>query len=125
MFEIRGKRDREKASEVSGMLKRLLGLGHMQGYALYKAVLYTYQVSVAKGREPTMNDLLFTIKVFERHAGRAELSLLRSVEHRLTPLSAAAHSRSVKVEKVMKGRSVFALSGLGTWRRTRCMWRAS
>jgi hypothetical protein len=113
LFEIAGKSDREKASEISGMLKRLLGLGHMQGYTLYKAVLYTYQISVAKGREPTMNDLLFTIRVFERHAGRAELSLLRSVEHRLTPLSVAAHSRSVKVDVLMRGRSVFALSGLG------------
>jgi Helicase HerA, central domain len=113
LFEISGKSDREKASEISGMLRRLLGLGHMQGYALYKAVLYTYQISVAKGREPTMNDLLFTIKVFERHAGRAELGVLRSLEHRLTPLSASAHSRSVKVEGLMNGRSVFALSRLG------------
>ncbi len=114
LFEIGGKSDREKASEISGMFRRLLGLGHMQAYALYKAVLYTYQISVAKGREPNMNDLLFTIKVFEKHAGRAELGVLRSVEHRLTPLSAAAHSRSVKVDELMKGRSVFALSRLGT-----------
>lgn len=114
MFEIRGKSDREKAGEISGMLKRLLGLGHMQAYVLYKAVLYMYQVSLSKGREPNMHDLMFTIKVFEKHAGRSELGMLRSVEHRLTPLTASAHSKNVKVEEIMKGRSVLALSGLGT-----------
>lgn len=114
MFEIGGKGDREKASEISSMLKRLLGLGHMQAYALYKAVLYTYQISLAKGREPNIHDLMYTIKVFEKHASRGELSVLRSVEHRLTPLSAVAHARSVKVEELMKGRSVLALGRLGT-----------
>ena len=52
MFDIKGKGEREKASEISGMLKMLLGLGHMQAYLLYKAVLYTYQIAVSKGREP-------------------------------------------------------------------------
>src|SRR5271157_418321 len=92
MFDISGKSDREKASEISGMLKRLLGLGHMQAYSLYKAVLYMYQVSFARGREPNIHDLMYTIKIFEKHAGRGELNLLRSVEHRLTPLASIAHT---------------------------------
>jgi hypothetical protein len=114
MFDIKGKGDREKASEVSGMLKRLLGLGHMQSYTLYKAVLYTYRISVEKGRPPTMHDLLYTLKVFERHATRGELTLLRSVEHRLTPLAATARAKPASVEELMGGRSVIALGGLGT-----------
>jgi hypothetical protein len=114
MFDIKGKGDREKASEISGMLRRLLGLGHMQAYSLYKVVLYAYQTALSKGREPTIHDVMYTIRIFERHAVRGELGVLRSVEHRLTPLAATAHSRGVKVEDLMGKRSVIALGRLGT-----------
>ena len=61
-----------------------------------------------------MHDLMFTIKVFERHAKGSELNILRSVEHRLTPLAATAHAKGVDVDGLMGKRSVIALGGLGT-----------
>ena len=113
LFDMPGRSDKEKASETSGTLRRILGLGHMQAYLLYKAILYTYQISESRGREPGMRDLMYTIKVFERHAKGSELSVLRSLEHRLTPLSLSAHSGSVKADALMRARSVFALGRLG------------
>jgi len=113
LFEMPGRSDKEKASETSGTLRRILGLGHMQAYLLYKAILYTYQISESRGREPGIRDLMYTISVFERHAKGSELSVLRSLEHRLTPLSLSAHSSSVKAAALMGSRSVFALGRLG------------
>lgn len=112
-FEIAGKTDASKAGEISGTLKRILGLGYIQSYVLYKAILYMYQISERMGRTPNMHDLMYTVKVFEKNASKGELGILRSLEHRLTPLVQSAFAKSVKVEELMGKRSVFALSGLG------------
>lgn len=113
LFDIAGKSDREKSGELASMFRRLLRLGEIQSYVLYKAIAYTYAIANAKGKTPSMHELLFTIKIFERHARGAELNVLRTLEHRLTPITMSSFSRNVKVEELLSKKSVFAMGRLG------------
>ncbi len=115
MFDTDGMVEKERASEITGMLKRNFRLGEVQGYALYKCIMYTYRILSEKGRSPNIHDLIFTIKVFKKNARLAsEIGILESLERRLSLIDTGAFEKSAEMGKVMKGNSVFLLSGLHT-----------
>ena len=68
-----------------------------------------------RGRSPNIHDLIFTIKVFKKNARLAsEMGVLESLERRLSLIDTGAFEKSAEMGKVMKGNSVFLLSGLHT-----------
>ena len=44
MFDLDGMTEKERASEITGMLKRNFRLGEVQGYTLYRCIMYAYSV---------------------------------------------------------------------------------
>ncbi|MHB1830574.1 MAG: ATP-binding protein [Candidatus Micrarchaeaceae archaeon] len=115
MFDTDGMTEKERASEITGMLKRNFRLGEVQGYTLYKCIMYTYRILSEKGRSPNIHDLIFTIKVFKKNARLAsEIGVLESLERRLSLIDTGAFEKSAEMGKVMQGNSVFLLSGLHT-----------
>ncbi len=111
-FELDGLSEREKAGELLSMFKRTFKMGDVQGYTLYKCILYTYKVCKDNNRVPNIKGLLFTIKVFMRNADPKELSVLRSLENRLSMLDTEGFSGSCPIEKILSENSVIVLSNL-------------
>ena len=114
VFDLDGLNERERIAETTGMFRRVFRLGEVQAYTLYKCIAYTYNVCMRKGAAPTLRDLMFTMRVFIRHAGKAEANILESLEKRMIVLAGDGFTRSVGMEAVMNGRSIFSLESLHT-----------
>jgi phosphoribosyl-ATP pyrophosphohydrolase len=114
IFDLDGLSERERISETTGMFRRVFRLGEVQAYTLYKCISYTYNVCMRRGMTPTMRDLMFTMWVFIKHAGKTEANILESLEKRMMVLVGDGLSRSVSMAKVMDGRSIFSLESLHT-----------
>ncbi len=114
IFELDGLSERERATELTSMFKRIFRLGEVQAYILYKCIAYTYSICMRKGKAPNIHDLVFTIKVFEKHAGRAEANTLESLERRLAVIAGGRFSKSVSVAELLRSRSIFSLASLRT-----------
>ena len=105
---------KERASELTEMMKRAFRLGEVQGSALFKCLSYTYRIGLELGSEPTIKDLLFTISVFKKHADKPEIKVLDAIEKRLAVLNANSVARPRSFEDFVGRSSIFALSGLHT-----------
>jgi hypothetical protein len=115
IFDLDGMSERERASEITGMLKRNFRLGEVQGYTLYRCIMYTYSVLSARGKSPNIHDLIFSVKVFKRNSkSTSEKNVLEGIERRLSLLDTGAFHKSVGMKEVVSGNSVFLLSGLHT-----------
>jgi hypothetical protein len=114
IFDLDGLSERERTSEITGMFRRIFRLGEVQAYTLYKCIAYTYGVCARKGRTPTLHDLLYTFRVFARHAERSESSILETLEKRLLLVVGDSPTRGVSVSRLLRERSIFSLSSLHT-----------
>ncbi len=107
--------EKEKASEVTGMLRRNFRLGDVQSYMLYRCIMYTYSVVEQRGSVPTMHDLAYSIRVFRRNARTAsERNVLESLDRRLSLIDTGAFASSTAISQVASQNSIFLLSGLHT-----------
>ncbi len=114
IFELDGVSEKERANELTNMFKRIFRLGEVQGYELYRCIMFTYTRMGNLGRAPNIHDLLYTINIFKKHAGTAETRILDGLSRRLSLIDTGAFSRSTEMERVMSGNSIFLLSGLHT-----------
>ncbi|MCL4364811.1 MAG: DUF87 domain-containing protein [Candidatus Marsarchaeota archaeon] len=115
IFDLDGISERERASEITGMLKRNFRLGEVQGYTLYRCIMYTYNVMSARGRTPNIHDLIYSVKIFKRNSNTtSEKNVLEGIERRLSLLDTGAFHRSVGMNEVVSMNSIFLLSGLHT-----------
>ncbi len=114
LFDLDGMSERERASEITGMLKRTFRLGEVQGYTLYKCIMKTYSYHGQFGKVPNIGNLLFTISAFKKTAKTSEKSILESLEKRLSVIDTGSFSKSTDMDKVISGNSLFLLSGLHT-----------
>lgn len=114
VFELDGKTEREKASEITNMLKKAFRLGEVQGYQLYRGIMCTYARMAGTGRTPNVHDLLYSLKALSSKAGVGESRTLDGITRRLVLLDTGSASRSANMDEVMNGNSVFLLSGLHT-----------
>ncbi len=115
IFDLDGMDEREKTNELTGMFKRIFRLGEVQGYVLYKCILYTYRVLLGRGRMPCMADLIYSMRVFKGRADSGERRVLEALERRLALLDTGMRSgKFVDMDMVMRGNSIFLLSGLHT-----------
>ena len=114
IFELDGMSEREKASELVAMLKRTFRLGEVQGYTLYKCLMYTYRICREKGASPGIKGLLFTMKVFMKNADTREKRILEGLEKRISLLDTAHSSSSCSMQKMLSENSVIILSNLHT-----------
>jgi Helicase HerA, central domain len=114
IFDLDGVSEREKANELTGMFRRVFRLGDVQGYQLYRAILFTYTRVGAYGRVPGMHDLMYTLEIFKKHASPGEQRAIEGISRRLSLIDTGAFSRSTPMDKVMSGNSIFILSGLHT-----------
>lgn len=112
VFELDGMEEKEKANELTNMFKRVFRLGDVQGYYLYRAILFTYSRVEAHGRMPSIHDLIYTFEIFKKHASPGEQRALEGISRRLSIIDIGAFSRSTPMEKVISGNSIFLLSGL-------------
>ncbi len=113
-FELDGASERERASELTGMLKRIFRLGEVQGYHLYKAIMYTYARLYGTERAQNIHDLLYSISLLKKKAGTADSRILDGLSRRLLLLDTGNVSHSADMDGVMNGNSIFVLSGLHT-----------
>ncbi|MGI0141935.1 MAG: ATP-binding protein [Candidatus Micrarchaeales archaeon] len=114
IFDLEGLTQRERTSEITSMFKRIFRLGDVQSFTLYKCIAYTYKIAESKGRVPNIHDLIFTIKVFMRHASAGEKRMLEAIEKRLMLIDSGAFMKSISLSNIIEGRSIFALSSLHT-----------
>ncbi len=114
IFELDGVSEREKANELTNMFRRVFRLGDVQGYQLYRAILFTYTRVGAYGRVPGMRDLMYTMEIFKKHASTGEQRAIEGISRRLSLIDTGSFSTSTTMEKVMSGNSIFMLSGLHT-----------
>jgi len=110
VLEMQGT-SKEKASEISNMLRTRLRLGYRQYNELYRLLLYTYQVCEKAGKRANMQELLYSLQVFKKNAKHAELGTLQAIESRLALLGTSAR-KELSIEELMQGSSVYALAGL-------------
>ncbi len=115
MFDLDGMTERERASEITGMLKRNFKLGEVQGYELYKCIMYAYGVLANEGKIPNIHNLMFAIKAFKKNAtSTSEKNVLESLERRISLIDTGAFEKNAEMSKVIAGNSVVLLSRLHT-----------
>jgi adenylate kinase family enzyme len=105
---------KERSSELTEMIKSTFRLGEVQASALFNCISYTYKISMENQYEPTIKDLLFTIKIFKKHANKYEIKTLESIEKRLAVLNAGIVARPKEFSEFLKNSCIFALSDLHT-----------
>lgn len=109
-----GMDEEEKLAELMAIFTKRLKLGHVQASLLRKCVRYCYWVMKTRNKVPTVKDLLYTIRIFEKRAKGGEIRTLGTLFERISLLNSNSFFRSVDAEKLMKGRSIFLLSTLHT-----------
>ncbi len=114
IFDLDGLGERERISEITSMFRRIFRLGEVQAYTLHKCIAYTYKICAQRGRTPSIHDLVYTIKVFKKHAMRSEASVLESLERRLVVILGERFTRNVSVGNLLRSRSIFSLESLRT-----------
>lgn len=114
IFDLDGMSEKEKTSEITGMFKRIFRLGDVQSSILYKCIMYTYNISKGRNRNPNISDLLYTVQVFKKHADASEGKVLEGLEKRLTLIDNESFSHSVSMSEIMKRNSIMLLSNLHT-----------
>lgn len=115
IFEGDGMSEKERANEVTGMLRRNFHLGDVQSYTLYRCIMYTYRIMADRGRTPSIHDLIYSVKIFRKNARTAsEKGTLDSLERRLSLIDSGAFVKSADMSSVVSQNSVFLLSGLHT-----------
>lgn len=115
IFDLDGMTEKERASEITGMMRRNFRLGEVQCYTLYRCISYAYSVLMPEGKTPNMHNLMFAIRSFKRNArSTSERSVLESLERRMALMDNSAFEKGARMADVMKGSSVFLLSGLRT-----------
>ena len=115
IFDTDGMTEGEKASEVTGMMKRNFRLGEVQGYTLHKCIMYAYRKLSEEGKVPNIHNVLFAVKAFKRNSeSSSEKTVLESLERRLALVASGAFEKSANMAEVMAGNSVFMLSKLHT-----------
>lgn len=114
VFELDGLSERERTAETTAMFRRIFRLGEVQAYTLYKCIAYTYRICAQKGRAPNLHDLVYTVKVFEKHARGAEANTLESLEKRLLGVVGERSVRSLSVSRMLHERSIISLASLHT-----------
>ena len=115
IFDPDGMTEAEKASEVTGMMKRNFRLGEVQGYTLYKCIMYAYRKLSEEGKVPNIHNVLFAVKAFKKNSeSTSEKTVLESLERRLALVAGGAFEKNANMAQVMSGNSVFMLSRLHT-----------
>ncbi|MDE1851752.1 MAG: ATP-binding protein [Candidatus Micrarchaeota archaeon] len=114
IMDLDGLDVKEKASELTALFKKVFRLGDVQSYTLYRCISYSYYVMDQRDRTPTMRDLIYSVKVFKRHAGKSESNVLEGLERRLSLVDNGRGSDSVQMQRVMNGNSVLLLGSLHT-----------
>jgi hypothetical protein len=111
-FELDNASEAERISELMSIFAKRLKLGHVQASVLKRCIRYCYWVMKRKGGVPTIRDLLYTIRVFQRKTPGAELRTLGALHERLSLLSTGSRTRNLEMESIMRKNSVFLLSTL-------------
>ncbi|MGC8710493.1 MAG: ATP-binding protein [Candidatus Micrarchaeia archaeon] len=114
LFDLDGMSIKERTGELTELFRRIFRLGEVQSYMLYKLILYTYNFFSESGKVPNINSLVYSIKVFKRHATKGEVSILNSLEKRFLMLGSELSSRYIGIDDLLSSRSVFAISSLHT-----------
>lgn len=114
IFELDGMSEKEKASEIVAMLKRTFRLGEVQGYTLYKCLMYMYRICLEKGSSPNIKSLLFTMRVFIKNADTKEQRILESLEKRISILDTERFPDNCSMGKILSENSVIILHNLHT-----------
>jgi len=114
IFELDGMSEKEKASELVAMLKRTFRLGEVQGYTLYKCLMYMYRICLQKNTSPSIKSLLFTMSVFIKNADIKERRILESLEKRISILDAERFTNSCSMDKILSENSIMVMQNLHT-----------
>lgn len=114
IFDLDNMNEAEKMGELMTVFTKRLKLGHVQASVLKRCIRYCYWTMKKMGRIPTIKDLLYTIRVFERKTVGGELRTLATLHERLSLLNGSSHVKNIEIEKVMSRSSVFLLSTLHT-----------
>lgn len=114
IFDLEKMSEAERISELMQIFRKRLKLGYVQSSLLRRCISYTYWVMKPQARVPTLKDLLYTIKVFEKKSSGSELRMLGTLRERLSLLNTARFTRNLNLSEVMEGNSVFLLSSLHT-----------
>ena len=113
IFELGSMSLKEKSSELTELFRRIFKLGEVQSNVLYKLISYTYSLYAEKGKIPNISSIIYSAKVFKKHASKAELRALNTIESRFS-LANEVPTRSIDSNKLMHSKSIFALSSLHT-----------
>ncbi|MGB9732816.1 MAG: ATP-binding protein [Candidatus Micrarchaeia archaeon] len=113
IFELGGMSIKEKSSELTELFRRIFKLGEVQSNILYRLISYTYSIYAEEGKTPTIGSIIYSAKVFKRHADKKELSILDALEKRLALANEFA-TKTIDAEVLMHSKSIFALSSLHT-----------
>ncbi len=105
---------KEKTGELSAMFRKVFSLGSVQSYILYKCIAYTYRIAERNGTDPALRDLFFTMKVFRRHADKAEANTLDSLMRKLSVLDSGSAGRSADIGRMISQNSVSLMTRLHT-----------
>jgi len=87
LLDMRGSA-KEKAGELSNMLRVRLRLGFRQYNELYKLLLYTYTICEKEAKQANMRELLYSLQVFKKNA-----SGCRAFNARIARKQAYAHKQ--------------------------------
>lgn len=114
IMDLDGLDVKEKSSELTALFKKVFRLGDVQSYTLYRCISYSYYVLAQRNKVPTMRDLIYSVKVFKRHAGKSESNVLEGLERRLSLVENGRRSSDVQMRKVLNSSSVLLLGSLHT-----------
>lgn len=114
LFDLDGMSIKERTGDLTELFRKVFRLGEVQSYILYKLIFYTYNFFSEMGKVPSINSLIYSIKVFKRHAQKGEMNILSSLEKRLLTLGTDLSTRYVNIGELINSRSVFAISALHT-----------
>ncbi|MGC8699926.1 MAG: ATP-binding protein [Candidatus Micrarchaeia archaeon] len=114
IFDLDGMSAKEKSSELTELFRRIFKLGEVQSNILYKVISYTYEVASEKGVRPSINSLIYSIKVFLRNSSSTREKLVLNTLEKRFMLANSTQDGHVGIEKLLDSRSIFALSSLHT-----------
>lgn len=114
IFDLEGLSQNERISELMNIFRNRLRLGYVQAAELKKCLEYSYWIMKRESRAPTLKEVLYTIRIFQKKAGTSEAHVLETLHERLSLLSSGRFVKNTNMERVMRSNSIFLLSTLHT-----------
>ncbi len=111
LFEVGSSSEYEKSAELAQLFKKAFRLGEVQSSMLFRCIRYTFYICRKKGKEPGMNELLYSIRAFKEQADKSEAAALSSLLNRLSMLG-NRDRKHLDFNEVWDGNTVLVLSRL-------------